>query len=180
MVFPNYDILDMMSPGASRFVERAIEKGYGPEIWFHRPSVAKTDIGYDLDEVAITLAYATTQDSTVYLLFTRDREDRRVPRRTIKKLVGTKDLEAAMKLAEQNVSGLMGRGHIGPFSFREKDRVYVHEASYRQSEQVPEHLVNFSAGPDVVSFNMRLVDAVDVIRQSDIVVEVCDLFGSEG
>ena len=156
----------LMRPGVQDFIDDAKANDYRPDIWMHKPSKIKLDIGYTPEEIAITLAYAKDGDATNFLVFTRHNEKRekgRIPRRTVKRLVGTKDLSKAARQAEDNLDGIVERGAIGPFGLKSSDKVFVDRASYERSRDT-ETWVNFSTGLDYLSFNMRLDHVVEVLQ----------------
>ncbi len=157
----------MMRRGVLDFV-RATERKHYVETWIHVPSKEKTDIGYDHKEVAITLAYATDSESSKFLVFTRDNEDKintNIPRKVVKRLVGAKDIMRAAQQAEKNLEGIAQSGDIGPFGLKERDLIFVDGSSYKESLSNPNLLANFSAGPDFLSINIRLCDAVSVLGE---------------
>ena len=157
-----------LAHGVTDFLEAAGKMGYETDIRLHRPSQSKTDIGYRPEEVAITLAYAKDGRTTNYLIFTRNspkKIDAHIPRAVLKKITGVKDIMAAARQAEHNLAGRMKSGGIGPFGLGEKDTVHVDVSSYRESEGNPHLLVNFSTGLDMLSFDMRLICAVGVIKE---------------
>jgi prolyl-tRNA editing enzyme YbaK/EbsC (Cys-tRNA(Pro) deacylase) len=154
--------------GVTEFLDAARHRGYRTDVRLHRPSHSKTDIGYSPKEVAITLAYARDGSATNFLIFTRnhpDKIDAHIPRAVLKKITGVKDITAAARQAERNLAGRMKSGAMGPFGLIDSDNVYIDSSSYMDSYHNPPLLVNFSTGFDMLSFDMRLVDARDIIER---------------
>jgi len=169
---------------SQEFVHVARSMGYPIDLWIHSASDSKADIGYHPEEIAITLVYAADEFSTKYFVFTRNTPEKiigKIPRSTIRKLVGVRDVKAAADQAEQNLRESMRRGSIGPFGLRANDQVFVDQSSYEQSKMHLYLKVNFSAGSPHSSFNMRLVDATEVMFRGLYPgrVKVVDLWGQQ-
>ena len=156
----------VINPGVAEFLRGADESGIPYQVWLHPPSKTKLDVGYSPEEVAITLAYAPDEARNYYLLFNRhSKAGERLPRRIVKDIIGAKDLMKAAEQAKKNLEGRMSHGYIGPFGIGQNDLIYIDMGSYDLSERSPNSSVNFSAGTDYLSFNMRLSHAVRILEK---------------
>ncbi len=171
--------------GIREFLDKMEELRYHAEFWLHPPDKGKLKIGYEPEEVAITLVYATPGSrNNTYFVFTRNAESKigvRLPKKVIKKLTPARDVVEAAAQGRENLSGLMESGDIGPFGLNDGDKVVIDAGSFWQSRRNPSLLVNFSGGRDHLSFNMRLEEFDPVLSHlydKDVIIDVVDLWGT--
>lgn len=94
-----------MTPGVRRFIEYARNQGCEP-----------MHVGMKPGSGATTLVYATGHPvHTYFLVFQRQYEGQRIPRRIIRKIIGGKDLLDAYKKGEMSVQEEMNSGFMTPF-----------------------------------------------------------------
>lgn len=150
-------------PAAEKFLQTSYEEGIPFDLWSHTESPDKLEIGYALDEVALTLAYAADESSTAFFVFCKPSPEARLPRSRVKEVLkGVKDLRAASDQALINLSGHMEAGSIGPFPGGPEDEIFVDSGTLERLGGRP---VNFSAGVTDWSFNISLDDAVVVLEK---------------
>lgn len=157
--------IEWCTPPVQRFLNACSDRRVPFDLWWHSDSAGKVDIGYHQNQVAITLAWAKDASQTSFFVLCRD-DNVRIPRSIVKSLIGVKDLKAGSEQAEANLAGVMRRGTIGPFlsdgEAHAADQIFIDSGSL---QKYGDQAVNFSAGADNLSVNVRLRSAVDVLRE---------------
>lgn len=167
IMIPPFEVIkSQFSTPVQSFLEHCENKGIPYDLWLHPASAGKTDIGYESEEVAITLTFARDSSKTTFFMFTRSSTRNEIPRRIIRKYLGkpkVKDLLRARNQAAENLSGIMQPGSISPLPFNnEADEVFIDRDSYGEKFYGK---VNFDTGLENFSFNIIFSDVVDVLKE---------------
>lgn len=170
-VLPSDFVIERLSPSAKDFYERCDAQDVFAGIMYHPESVIKTDVGYENEEVMLSLAYAADNSSTSFFCIIKSDDRIKLPRKVIKQTIGTKDMRKAQMQALENLEGVMERGQIGPYPFDVNKPVFYFDES--QVKRYGESFVNLPTGDKNLSLYVTFSSIPRVL--ADCRVEITDI-----